>query len=172
MAVRFALASALLCAVVWATLLWPAAALVYFVAALVGTWLWRQKADRHRTKMPVTNKDEAASMPALTEAAPDLGELRRGLSLAAEHVHSIRWLLEIAREHQQPIPAAALKNLELVSKHLCQMRRRIDGGSEEVAPESEISEMAHRREFQTPPHPQRLSCGCHASPSDISTPFD
>ena len=67
-------------------------------------------------------------------AASDLNELlrrtlRRDLSLAAEHVHSILWLLEIARQHQQPIPRAALTNLGLVSKHLAEIERRIEAAS-------------------------------------------
>lgn len=88
--------------------------------------------------------------------------LRRDLALAAEHVQSIRWLLEIAREHEQPIPGAALRNLELVSKHLCEMQQRID---------TQISSAAPRQEPQAPPRPRRPSSGCHASPSGRSTPF-
>lgn len=96
--------------------------------------------------------------------------LRRDLSLAAEHVRSIRWLLEIARQHQQPIPGAALTNLELVSKHLCEMRRRIEAAGDEAEPD--VSPMAHRPEIQPPPRPRQASFGCHVSPSDISTPCD
>ena len=95
--------------------------------------------------------------------------LRRELSLAAEHVHSIRWLLEIAREHQQPIPSAALKNLELVSKHLYEMGRRIDGGGDAVM-EPEVSAAARRPPPGLPPRPPRLSFECRTSPSDRSTP--
>ena len=67
-------------------------------------------------------------------AAPDINELlrrtlRRDLSLAAEHVHSIHSLLEIARQHQQPIPSAALTNLDLVSKHLAEIERRIEAAN-------------------------------------------
>jgi len=47
------------------------------------------------------NPSEEADMSGLL-----LSTLRRDLSLAAEHVHSIRWLLEIAMQHQQPIPRA------------------------------------------------------------------
>ena len=59
--------------------------------------------------------------------------LCRGLSgnlkLAAEHVESIKTLLEISQTHQQPIPRAAFQNLELVSKHLRTIERQFDAGS-------------------------------------------
>jgi len=89
-------------------------------------------------------------------AVPDLNQLlldtmKRDLSLAAEHVHSIRWLLEIARQHQQPIPRAALTNLELVSKSLGEIQLRIETAGEEVA--SSVSPLAHRPEIQPPPRP-------------------
>lgn len=46
----------------------------------------------------------------------------RGLSgnlrLAADHLESIKTLLEVSQSHQQPIPRAAFQNLELVSKNL------------------------------------------------------
>jgi hypothetical protein len=47
------------------------------------------------------------------------------LKLAAEHADSIRTLIEICQAHEQPIPRAALQNLELVSKHLRQMERQL-----------------------------------------------
>jgi hypothetical protein len=43
--------------------------------------------------------------------------------LAAERAHSIRWLLESAMQHKQPIPISALTNLNLVSKHLAEMQK-------------------------------------------------
>ncbi len=108
-------------------------------------------------------------------ATPDLNQLLRqtlrwDLSLAAEHVHSIRWLLEISRQHEQPIPRAALTNLELVSKHLGEMQRRIEIAGEETPPESNIIAFAHRPETQPPlpPRPRQSSFGYHASPSDRS----
>ena len=114
-----------------------------------------------------TNSDPAHPAATGNGAVDEL--LRRELSLAAEHVHSIRWLLEIAREHQQPIPSAALKNLELVSKHLYEMGRRIDGGGGAVM-EPEVSAAARRPPPGLPPRPPRLSFECRTSPSDKSTP--
>jgi hypothetical protein len=96
--------------------------------------------------------------------------LRLDLSLAGEHVHSIRWLLEIARQHQQPIPSVALTNLVLVSKHLEEMQRRIGNAEEEA--ESSVGLVTHRPEDQPPARPRLLSFRGHASPSDISTPYD
>lgn len=87
-------------------------------------------------------------------AAPDVDTLRRDLSLAVEHLTSIHCLLEIAREYQQPIPTAALKNLELVSKNLGDVLRQ-------------ISAMACRPEPPPPPRPRLLSGECHTSPSGI-----
>src|SRR4051812_6052918 len=106
-------------------------------------------------------------------APPDVNELlrrtlRRDLSLAAEHVHSILWLLEIARQHQQPIPSAALTNLDLVSKHLAEIERRIEDAS--GAFDSPVSACAHHRENRVPLHLRPPSFGCHVSPFDRSTP--
>jgi hypothetical protein len=75
-------------------------------------------------------------------AVPDLSvmlreTLRRDLSLAAEHLESIRWLLEIAREHRQPVPAAALTNLQLVSKNLAELKREVARQSRDGAPDAE-----------------------------------
>jgi hypothetical protein len=47
------------------------------------------------------------------------------LTLAAEHVQSIWWLLEIARQHQQPVPKSALTNLDLTLRHLLELKKRI-----------------------------------------------
>ena len=121
--------------------------------------------------------DNAAVEDPTPATVPDLGELLRqtlcrDLALAAEHVHSIRWLLEIARQHQQPIPTAALTNLDLVSKHLGEMRRRIEAAGGETATESPVSALAHRQEIQSPLHPRPPSFECHVSPSDISMPCD
>ena len=108
-------------------------------------------------------------------APPDVNELlrrtlRRDLSLAAEHVHSILWLLEIARQHQQPITSAALTNLDLVSKHLAEIERRIEDAS--GAFDSPVSACAHHRENRVPLHLGPPSFGCHVSPFDRSTPYD
>jgi hypothetical protein len=60
--------------------------------------------------------------------------LSQELTLAAEHVQSIWWLLEIARQHQQPIPGAALTNLDLTLRHLRQLRKRIAIGNQTSEP--------------------------------------
>jgi hypothetical protein len=120
-------------------------------------------------------RDEPGRVEQSGRAAFGLNELlrptlQRELSLAAEHVHSIRCLLEIARQHQQPIPSAALTNLDLVSKHLAEMQRRIedaDGDSE-----CPVSAFAYRPEIQAPLHRRPPSFGCHVSPFDRSTPCD
>jgi hypothetical protein len=101
-------------------------------------------------------------------APPDVNELlrrtlRRDLALAAEHVHSILWLLEIARQHQQPIPSAALTNLNLVSKHLAEIERRIEAAS--GAFDCPVSACAHDRENQAPLHLRPPSFGGHVSHS-------
>jgi hypothetical protein len=121
--------------------------------------------------------DDGPAEESVPPAVPDFSELlrhalRRDLELAAEHVHSIRWLLEIARQHQQPIPTSALTNLYLVSKHLDEMQRRIEVAGKEMAAESTISAIARHREIQSPLHPRPPSFGCRVSPSDISTPCD
>lgn len=97
--------------------------------------------------------------------------LRRDLSLAAEHVQSIRCLLEITRQHQQPIPVAALTNLELVSKHLTELLRRIEVAGEATAGAPNVSASAPHSAIPSPLHPPRPSSGCHVFPSDISTPY-
>ena len=122
-------------------------------------------------------RDDAPVGDRAPAPVPDVGELlrqtlNRDLTLAAEHVHSIRWLLEIARQHQQPIPPAAVTNLDLVSRHLGEMQRRIEFANAETAAEPPLSTLAHRRETQAPHHPRPPSFGCRVSPSDISTPCD
>jgi hypothetical protein len=89
-------------------------------------------------------------------AVPNCGELlrstlRRDLSLAAEHVHSIRWLLEIARQHNQPVPAAALTNLDLVLKHLSEMQHRVEAAGR--VPEAGVMAAVNDRPIQSPLHP-------------------
>ncbi len=96
--------------------------------------------------------------------------LHLDLSLAAEHLQSIRWLLEIARQHQQPIPTAALTNLELVSKHLGAIQRRIQDAAAGDSAASTISALVHRRGIPSPLHRPPPSCECRVSPSGRSRP--
>ena len=103
--------------------------------------------------------------------ATDLDEplriaLYQDLTLAAEHVQSIWWLLEIARQHQQPIPRAALTNLDLTLRHLRQLKKRIPIANQTSEPELGLND---RQETSLPRHPQP-SFGCGVSPSDRSTP--
>jgi hypothetical protein len=95
---------------------------------------------------PVRGNDEIARLEALVyqvcsgrktdpEADRDLGlELAAGLSgnlrLAADHLESIKTLLEVSQSHQQPIPRAAFQNLELVSKNLRDIERQIGATSD------------------------------------------
>ena len=129
-------------------------------------------------RIPVAPRDENVDDAGPAEyVAPavvlDLGMLLHlDLSLAAGHVHSIRELLEIARQYQQPIPTSALKSLELLSKHLGEMQRRIEAAGGGSAAKSTISAFAHRRETPAPLHPHPTSFGCRVSPCDRSTPCD
>jgi hypothetical protein len=76
------------------------------------------------------------------EAASDSGHevvaaslcrgLSRNLGLAADHVESIKALLDVSQAHQQPIPRAAFQNLELVSKHLRTIERQLDAGPQDA----------------------------------------
>lgn len=59
-------------------------------------------------------------------AAVQTSELLSDVALAADHVESIRALLEVSTTHQQPIPRAALQNLEMVSKQLRRIERKLD----------------------------------------------
>jgi hypothetical protein len=77
--------------------------------------------------------------------------LYRDLTLATEHVQSIWWLLEIARQHQQPIPGAALTNLDLTLRHLRELKKRIPIANQ--APEPEIG-LTARQETLLPRHPR------------------
>ena len=92
--------------------------------------------------------------------------LYRDLTLATEHVQSVWWLLEIARQHQQPIPRAALTNLDLTLKHLRELKKRIPIANQTSEPELDLND---RQETSLPRHPQP-SFGCGVSPSDRSTP--
>ncbi len=136
---------------------------------------------RRRTHSALGEKDGKPDDVIVSHRAPaavrDVDELLRqrldrDLALAAEHVHSILCLLEIARQHQQPIPTGALTNLDLVSKHLGEMQRRLELPGSEAAAESAVSALSHRQEIQSPLHPRPPSFGCHVSPSDRSVPCD
>jgi hypothetical protein len=70
---------------------------------------------------------------------PSRATLYRDLTLATEHVQSIWWLLEIARQHQQPIPAAALTNLDLTLRHLRDLKKRIPIANQAPEPESGLT---------------------------------
>ena len=63
----------------------------------------------------------------VAEASP-CRRLSTDVGLAADHVESIRALLEISQAHQQPIPRAVFQNLDLVSKHLRAIQRRLEAG--------------------------------------------
>jgi hypothetical protein len=59
------------------------------------------------------------------------GELSGNLRLAADHLESIKTLLEVSQSHQQPIPRAAFQNLELVSKNLRAIERQFGSASQQ-----------------------------------------
>ena len=151
-------------------------AVIVIAATVAGLHRSRRIHSVARTSMPERDgvdgvKDSATGViPVFSELLRDT--LRRDLGLAAEHVHSIRCLLEIAGHHQQPIPPAALTNLEMVLKHLVEMQRRIDAAAQETAPKPALSAAAHRPTIQSPLHPRPPSFGCHVSPSGRSTPCD
>lgn len=129
------------------------------IAGLIALCFWLVLR-RRRGRAPASG---GAGPPAAVLAG-ETAVLGRELSLAAEHVQSIRLLLEISRSHQQPIPGAALRNLELVSKHLLDIRRRVDPEAED------LNAPVRLPSAQAPPHPRPLSFGCRVSPSDRSTP--
>lgn len=115
-------------------------------------------------RRPGAPRPEAGCAPTEKAAPPELDRLvadtlGRDLSLAAEHLRSIRCLLEIAREHRQPIPAAALTNLELVTRSLGEMQRQIRSAR------GEVSAAADPAETPAPPRPRRPSSECRVSPS-------
>lgn len=55
--------------------------------------------------------------------------LNGNLGLAADHVESIKALLEVSQTHHQPLPHAAFQNLEMVSKHLRETQRQLEDAS-------------------------------------------
>ena len=117
-----------------------ARAALAIAAAFPGTRRWNRIPTLFEDLRPTRGETGNVEDRNLAET-PDISELLRGtlqrdIGLAADHVHSIWWLLEIARQHNQPIPAAALTNLDLVSKHLREMLRLIEETGKEVALES------------------------------------
>jgi hypothetical protein len=78
-----------------------------------------------------------ANSEAYPDSGPELaaaslrGELGGNLRLAADHLESIKTLLEVSQSHQQPIPRAAFQNLELVSKNLRAIERQFGSASEQ-----------------------------------------
>jgi len=102
---------------------------------------------------PVAGGDEISKLTALVhracselnlsrETGRDAGQgagvtstsrrLSGNLRLAADHVESIRALLEVSQTHRQPIPRAAFQNLELVSKNLREIQRQLDTDAQPV----------------------------------------
>jgi hypothetical protein len=63
--------------------------------------------------------------PALPSESSHLPVSPSELSLAIEHIQSIRVLLDVSASHNQPIPRAVLVNLDLVLKNL----RKLSGAS-------------------------------------------
>ncbi len=79
---------------------------------------------------PLSSVSREASLDCDQETASTSScrRLSGNLRLAADHVESIRTLLEVSQTHQQPIPRAAFQNLQLVSKHLREIQRQLDPG--------------------------------------------
>lgn len=94
--------------------------------------------------------------------------LSADVGLAADHVESIRTLLEVSQAHQQAIPRAAFQNLELVSKHLRSLQRELDAGhaAQQERPSFRSREDSPARHEALRPRLQRLAFECHASPFD------
>jgi len=103
----------------------------------------------------------------VAEASP-CRRLSTDVGLAADHVESIRALLEISQAHQQPIPRAVFQNLDLVSKHLRAIQRRLEAGRPDEQPELRLSSGEGPPACQESPRPrlQQVAFECRASPSD------
>ncbi len=101
-------------------------------------------------------------IPAISPGLRLSGNLR----LAADHVESIKVLLEVSQAHQQPIPKAAFQNLELVSKHLRQILTQLSADPRDSDPAG-FTPDDDSPASQAPPRPDRprLSFECHTSPS-------
>ena len=111
--------------------------------------------------------------PGLDSAADAAVEALRGrlsadVGLAADHVDSIRALLEVSQAHQQAIPRAAFQNLELVSKHLRSVQRELEAGQTARRERPGLRPEEAPRALPGPARPrlQPLSFECRASPSD------
>lgn len=96
------------------------------------------------------------------------GGLCADVGLAADHVESIRALLEISQAHQQPIPRAVFQNLDLVSKHLRAIQRGLEAGRPDEQPEPPLSSGDGPPALRESPRPrlQQVAFECRASPSD------
>lgn len=94
---------------------------------------------------PIPENDEISRLESLVHrvcsgrgpsSEPAAASLCRGLGgnlrLAADHLESIKTLLEVSQSHQQPIPRAAFQNLELVSKNLRDIERQIDAAAHDT----------------------------------------
>jgi len=120
----------------------------------------------HRVCSELNVRREAGrnSGPTIAATSP-CRHLSGNVRLAADHVESIRALLEISQTHQQPIPRAAFQNLELVSKHLREIERQLDAGPETTNLESALQVTPACRDLLRPGS-RRLSFECRTSPSD------
>lgn len=102
-------------------------------------------------------------------AAASLGcGLYADLGLAADHVESIRALLEISQAHRQPVPRAVFQNLDLVSKHLRAIQRGLEAGRPDEQSEPPLSSGQGLPACRESPRPrlQQVAFECRASPSD------
>ncbi len=99
---------------------------------------------------------------------PFCRRLSADVGLAADHVESIRALLEVSQAHQQAIPRAVFQNLEMVSKYLRRIQQELDIWQTDERERSVLnSEEALLALPASPrPRPQPLSFECRASPSD------
>ncbi|MCC7155642.1 MAG: hypothetical protein IT161_13785 [Bryobacterales bacterium] len=88
---------------------------------------WRQTVDARLEPPKPGGEGRCEACHGSAAPAPDL-RLSANLKLAADHVESIRTLIEVSEAHQQPVPRAAFQNLELVSKHLRGIERQLEAG--------------------------------------------
>jgi hypothetical protein len=70
------------------------------------------------------NREDCPKLSLELAAASVCRELSGNMRLAADHLESIKTLLEVSQNHQQPIPRAAFQNLELVSRNLREIERQ------------------------------------------------
>jgi len=115
----------------WLLLMVLASSMLAFV---MYQW-WRRTAAARRSE---TDVDLPAKAEEIIEVPPGessngarYSAIRHELALAADHVHSIRVLLEVSRSHDQPIPLSVLRNLDLVGKHLRELERRSPDAAKE-----------------------------------------